>query len=242
MNGGLLQRAGSLCCPMASQPDQGGGISPPGMSMSDQSLKSKPATSTDTISATSLPASAAGHSPCASPEFLTTARSGPDRRHAQMSVLPAPSGECAAALRESVRHWLDRGLISSTTFCRAVSILRTCQVSKSGYPKSRDVWRKLATAFTNPNERLLILVALVYAGECGLLPTVTARDWKSPGRQDHPRISTSTRGEPLPETFGLPLPTALAGWLMGFPPEWMQYAPLETPSIHGSQPGSSGRQ
>jgi hypothetical protein len=208
------------------------------MSMSDQSLKSGQTTCADTGNATSSPASADGRLHSESLECQTITRCGPDRRHAQMSVLQAQSGECGADLRESVRHWLDRGLISSTTFCLAVSILRTCPVSKNGFPKSRDVWRKLATAFPDANERLLILVALVYAGECGLLPTVTARDWKNPGRQDHTRITTSTRGEPLPETFGLPLPTALAGWQMGFPNGWLQFAPLAMPSTHGSQRSS----
>jgi hypothetical protein len=84
----------------------------------------------------------------------------------------------------------------------------------------------------DPNERLRILVALIYAGACGLLPTVTARDSKNPGRPDHSRL-LATRGEPLPETFGLPLPTALSAWMIGFPPEWLQYAPSETPLTRG---------
>jgi hypothetical protein len=92
----------------------------------------------------------------------------------------------------------------------------------------------LATEWPDPNARLPVLLRLIYAGACGLLPTVTARDHKNPGAPDHPRLS-AIRGLPLPETFGLPLPTALAGWLMGFPPEWLQCAPSATPSTPGSR-------
>lgn len=58
---------------------------------------------------------------------------------------------------------------------------------------------------------------------------------QNPGRPDHDRLS-ATRGEPLPETFGLPLPAALSAWMMGFPPEWLQFAPSATQSTRGSRP------
>jgi hypothetical protein len=63
------------------------------------------------------------------------------------------------------------------------------------------------------------LVLHIYAGECSLLPTLTARDWRSPGRPDHPRLSHK-RGEPLPETFGCRLSPEFCEWLMGFPAGW----------------------
>lgn len=188
----------------------------------------------DLTSATSSPESADGPLPRASPGGRMTAQSGPVPPPAKTTRLPAPYGAFEEASTGPAAPWCDPGWISSPQGCQAMSLLKTCLASPRRLPKSRDVWRALAITWPDPNERLPILVRLIADGESGLLPTVTARDWKNPGRADHARLS-STRGEPLPETFGLPLPTALAGWLMGFPPEWLQSAPMETPSTRGSR-------
>lgn len=74
-------------------------------------------------------------------------------------------------------------------------------------------------AFTGLGDRLRELVRLIYAGECSLLPTVTSRDWRSPGRSDHPRLKAS-RGEPLTETLGCRLSPEFCEWMMGFPVGW----------------------
>ena len=99
-------------------------------------------------------------------------------------------------------------------------LLKILWVSRRGKVKSREAWRALATQSPDPNSRLLILAHLIHGGVCSLLPTLTARDWKSPGRADHPRL-TATRGEPLPETFGEKLSPALGEWMMGFPSGWL---------------------
>ncbi len=194
----------------------------------------------DTTSATSSLALEDGATRSDWPVGTTAGPSGPEALPARTSASPRLPGGAAAECREIVLHWLSSGSISSEQFDLAMSCSRTCRVSRRGLPKSRDVWRALATAFPDVNCRLRMLVALIYAGECGLLPTVTARDGKNPGRADHERLSAS-RGEPLPETFGLPLPAALAGWMMGFPDEWMQCAPSETRSTRSQQARSSSR-
>jgi hypothetical protein len=89
----------------------------------------------------------------------------------------------------------------------------------------------LATEFTDFQSRLERLLLLIRAGECSYLPTVTARDWRSPGRSDHPRLEAS-RGEPLPETLGCRVAPELCEWLMGFPVGWTdvgESTQLETP-------------
>lgn len=69
--------------------------------------------------------------------------------------------------------------------------------------------------------RLAKLVESIHAGECSWLPTVTARDYRSPGNQSHPRL-TASRGEPLPETIGARITPELCEWLMGFPAGWTE--------------------
>ena len=107
--------------------------------------------------------------------------------------------------------------------------LKTHQASRRGKPRSRVVWRRLATPYPDLNCRLRELLRRIYGGECSMLPTLTARDWKSPGRQDHPRLSAS-RGEPLPETFGERLSPEFCEWIMGFPAGWTELGPAATPS------------
>lgn len=122
---------------------------------------------------------------------------------------------------------------------RKASSSKTSPESTRGLRKSPAVWDSLATEFSNPNDRLRMLVRLIYAGECGLLPTLVARDYRSPGDPNHPRRS-ATRGQPLPETFSSPIPAELARWMMGFPAEWAQCMPTEMPSTRGRQPKQSG--
>ena len=202
--------------------------------MTAASETSARSTSSATTNATSSPASADGPLLCVSPDGPTTGECGPAARRARTTRSQARSTASAAASTESEADLRALGWISSPQGRRALSCLRTSPASARGLPKSRDAWRALATEWPRPNERLPVLVRLIYAGACGLLPTVTARDYRNPGLKDHPRLS-ATRGEPLPETFGLPLPAALAGWLMGFPPEWLQCAPSGTQSTRGQR-------
>lgn len=185
--------------------------------------------------ATGSPASADGRLHCTSPDGPMTVKFGPEARLVRTTALREPCLASAPGSKAPEADLYDRGWLSSQQGALAASISRTCRGSSRRLPRSRAVWRALATVWPDPNERLAILLRLISAGECGLLPTVTARDSKNPGRPDHARLS-ATRGEALPETFGLPLPTALSAWMMGFPPEWLQSAPLATPSTHGSRP------
>jgi hypothetical protein len=209
---------------------------------SEASLTCTPTISEATPNAISSQGLADGPIPSGLPDGMTLDLFGQDRHRVKTLVSRERHGECAAVYLARVQHWLNHGFLSLSDFDQAVSISRMCPVSKNGLPKSRTVWRRLDIVFPNPNKRLPLLLALIFAGECGLLPTVTARDYKNPGKPDHIRVQSATRGEPLPETFGLPLPTALAAWLMGFPPEWMQSAPLEMQSTRKSRQSSSKHQ
>lgn len=157
-----------------------------------------------------------------------TRLAGPARHHARTTALRRQSTANEQACKEIAADWLTFGSISLERLSLARSCLKTCQASSRGLPKSRHVWRAMATAFPDKTERLLILAHLISVGECGYLATVTARDWRSPGRSDHPRINAS-RGLPLPEDFGERITPALACWMMGFPIAWLASAPSETP-------------
>lgn len=85
--------------------------------------------------------------------------------------------------------------------------------------RCREIWRALAAEYPDTRLRLQVLVARIYGGECSLLPTLTARDWRSPGRTDHPRLQAS-RGLPLNETLGCNLSAEFCEWIMGIPIGW----------------------
>lgn len=186
-------------------------------------------------SAISSQESAAGLSPFAWLGSTIPEASGPEALHARTTPLLPPSMEDETGSMESVAGSHTAGSISSKRTGRKASSSRTSRASTRGLIRSPAVWDSLATEYANPNDRLRTLVRLIYAGECGLLPTLVARDFRSPGDPAHPR-RTATRGQPLPETFSSPVPVELARWMMGFPPAWQECMPTETPSTPGPQP------
>lgn len=118
---------------------------------------------------------------------------------------------------------------SSNNASLSESSSKTWPEQRRGPEKSRDAWRRLATTFASYERRLEQLVRLIAAGECSGLPTVTARDWRSPGRHDHPRLQAS-RGEPLTETLGCRLSPEVCEWLMGFPAGWTDASESSVPA------------
>ena len=64
-----------------------------------------------------------------------------------------------------------------------------------------------------------------------LLPTVTARDYRSPGTPERlaKAKAESTRGQPLTEEIGGQLNPTWVEWLMGFPLGWTDLEHSETP-------------
>lgn len=169
-----------------------------------------------------------GPSPCALRASPARQASGPGAPHARTTASPQPSMGDALDSQVHEADWPTHGSTSSPRASPRASASRTSQASARGLPRSPAVWDSLATECADPNDRLRMLVRLIYAGECGLLPTVVARDFRAPGDPNHPR-RFATRGQPLPETFSSPVPAELARWMMGFPPEWAQCMPTETP-------------
>lgn len=96
------------------------------------------------------------------------------------------------------------------------SLSKIRKASAHGPIRFRIVWRGLATEYPSFERRLAIVVQLIEEGVCSLLPTVTARDWRSPGPDNHPRLLMS-RGQPLTEELGCRVTPELCEWLMGFP-------------------------
>lgn len=182
----------------------------------------------DMDNAISSPASLVGPSLCASHVLQARQASGQEALPAKTTVSPQQSMADVPASQVREADWLTLGSTSSPRASHRASASRTSRASARGLPRSPAVWDSLATECADPNDRLRMLVRLIYAGECGLLPTVVARDFRAPGDPNHPR-RFATRGQPLPETFSSPVPAELARWMMGFPPEWTQCMPTETP-------------
>lgn len=106
-------------------------------------------------------------------------------------------------------------------FARGGSLSKTWPALQRGRVRSREAWRWLATNYpiSQPACRLRALARSIADGGCSGLPTLTARDWRSPGSPNHPRLFAS-RGEPLTETLGCRLSPEFCEWLMGFPAGW----------------------
>jgi len=117
------------------------------------------------------------------------------------------------------------------------------RATRNGKPKSRAIWREWASTSPDLSLRLRNLVRLISAGGCSFLPTPVSRDYRSPGKPSHKRL-TESRGQPLPETLGVRVHPELCEWLMGLPVGWTEMLPsrqLEIPTLP-QWPQSSGGQ
>lgn len=101
------------------------------------------------------------------------------------------------------------------------SLLKMSAESLNGKVSFRRAWRLLATRFPDWRSRLIITACLISEGAISILPTPTARDWRSPGDPAHPRLNGS-RGLPLPEDLGSQVHPELLESLMGFPIGWTE--------------------
>jgi hypothetical protein len=199
---------------------------------SEASLTCSQATSPASRSATSSPASEDGVLLCGSQASRMPPRSGPVVHPAKTIQLRLPYMDAGQVSMALALGSPSSGSNSLKPCARQPSPSKTCPESRRGLPRSRDVWRALATEFPDPNDRLPALVLIISAGECGYLPSVMARDFRSPGDPNHPR-QLATRGQPLPEVLGLRLPAAFALWMMGFPREWEECMPPAMQSTRG---------
>lgn len=205
--------------------------------MTDRSKTCGPTISPDTGSVISSPVSPDGRSPSPSPDGPKTEKYGRAHHRARTIQSGVPCGACAPVSQEIAAALRRLGPIWSAEFGRELCSSKTFREQRNGLPRSRAVWRLLATLYPDRSFRLQLLAHLICVGACGWLPTVTARDYKNVGLPDHKRLRAS-RGEPLPETIGAQLPAEIACWLMGYPAEWTQCAPMATPSSRKSRRNS----
>ena len=159
----------------------------------------------------------------------------------QLTLLPedSPASKPASPPQsaETARDWMAKTLDSGGTISDLCgpsgpygSLSKIRQASIHGPVRFRMVWRGLATEYPDWNVRLAIVLRLIDEGACSLLPTVTARDYRSPGVPTHNRLLMS-RGHPLPEELGSRVSPEFCEWMMGFPPGWTELPPSEMQSI-----------
>lgn len=175
----------------------------------------------------------------------TSANSPRDGRRGALPVTSSRADSPASRPRRPrpstvfVSGWAARTAASGSTCCGwcnwsglAGWLWRTWPAVSSGRRKSREVWRLLAIEFPEAREvcRLRLLALLIAGKDCSGLPTLTSRDWRSPGCPTHRRLSAS-RGEPLTETLGCRLSPDFCEWVMGFPEGWTD--------VSGSRPSAT---
>jgi len=171
-------------------------------------------------------------------ELLSAATSAPLRASAQTSPsadLPVsgPASQQQSMASERAKACGPKCYALGSTPASNSLSWSSPRAMRNGKPKSRTVWRDLASTAPELSSRLAILVRLISAGECSFLPTPVSRDCRSPGKPSHPRLSGS-RGQPLPETLGVRLHPEICEWLMGLPVGWTEMLPsrqLEIPTL-----------
>jgi len=87
---------------------------------------------------------------------------------------------------------------------------------RRGKPKSVTIFPALASMSPDLSSALAILVHLIFDGECSWLPAPVCRDWRSPGRRSHQRL-TASRGQPMPEVIGTRISCELYEWMLALP-------------------------
>lgn len=215
--------------------------------MTDQLKMFDQTTCEDSCSATSLPVSADGLSPCSLPDGQQTEPYGLDHAHASPSVsqahkkdstTPGISGQCgenlsaSAALQKSMESKL-RVLLNGSDLCEV----------------NWKVWiTPWGQCLSKPRAR----VRTTYGTAIGLWPTVTANPSNADGvsflrRKGRKPTGAITDLGALTISIGLADQTEKPGalnpefvcWLMGFPQEWVKCAPLAMPSTRQSRQPSS---
>lgn len=149
-------------------------------------------------------------------EIFPTWISYPAAFPASKPVLPQPFTEREKDLMALIQ---DCGMNNSEYFQKVSQLgllLKTLPQSVSGKIRLRVAWRALAILFPGWKARLIITAYLISESDVSMLATPTARDWKSPGDQNHPRLNGS-RGLPLPEEIGCNIHPEMVEALMGYP-------------------------
>ena len=206
--------------------------------MTDQLSMFDLPTSPDTPNVTSSPGSADGRLPCASLDGLTTGPSGRD--HARASHSPAlglgsaskilatsgPPGSGSSA-SDALQSSLESSLRERLTGSDLCEVTWRPWVTPWGQSRCKPRARERVTSGTGigllptltATANMLAPSMRKWPLHARLIPTLTARDWKScsPGTQGNSR--------PLSEHIPGPINPAWAASHMGYPPEWLSCAP-----------------
>lgn len=202
--------------------------SQPATSTAGQSSKSAPATLQAMRSAISSLASAAGLSRSDLPGGLTTGLFGP----APVRVSRSRQQDAGAASQTNAISG-RRGSGSSASVALQRSLESRLIARSFGSTTHSLTWKVLVTPAQRRICRLHARAHRKIAPGSGSYPTPRASGGKA--GPDYAKAGRSKTGLSLPTVLGgMPNPTWLA-WLMGYPAQWVNVAPSETPSPRTSR-------
>lgn len=211
-----------------------------------------PQTLEATRSAISLPALESGVWPCVGRDGRTTDLFGLGHAPANLSARQAKALDLMTSGTSG-----RRGTGSSSSAALQSSLESRLRARLNGSALCEVTWKPWDIP-SQPNlSRPRARVRSTYGTAFSLWPTPAARDWRSESASPefydkwlaNPKgktlpmlLALASYGSTDPMASGAPLNPGFVRWLMGLPPAWDEFAPMETPSTRGRAKRSSNVQ
>lgn len=167
-------------------------------------------------------------------------------QEAALASHSVPQGNKKAKQTKGISGRYGSGSLESAVLQSSLENRLRQQLPMDGWMKSQLIWKTKTTPSGRRLSQLAVLARRINETDYGLWPTTSARDWKDIGNLENSRYRKC--GKERKDTIGRvafysAATTESKGsvnpqfvcWLMGFPPEWCDYAPTETLSSRKSQ-------